>query len=528
MDISKPNMRFLIQIFLICLGFCTIAQAQENSEPETLLAKAYELVPNNPEQAIKIGEHLSKNADSSLRNSDADFLIAESHLAKGNYAQALTFAFGAVKFAEAAGSRKKQIRINIFISGILRTLRLEDQAKQYLEKAEQLSSDVNSEIRNLAEGQLLTETALLYLDTNKPQKALELLDLSQYKFKKAKNPEGSFLRSESDFHKGMAFTALDRYDSATVYLDKTNLYFEQQNPENLLGKAMLYNEIARLHFEQKQHQKAISVLFKALKIAEKLQHNALLKDINRQLAINYLALNDRLNYHDYNQRFLKLSSESETLENESTNTAFNLISQQQEAILAAEEKKFKRIFYGVLAIFILVVAFGIQQFLKGKSKQKRYSEILDYLESDKNAVMAAIPMKKESVKNLIIPVETEQNLLAKLRKFETSTRFTSKEMSLAVLSAQLDTNTKYLSEIINKQYQDNFNTYINKLRVNYIIGKLKSDPTYLNYKISYLADESGFSSHSSFATIFKSITGIAPTTFIDFLKEEAAAKNKEI
>lgn len=95
-------------------------------------------------------------------------------------------------------------------------------------------------------------------------------------------------------------------------------------------------------------------------------------------------------------------------------------------------------------------------------------------------------------------------------------------MSLANLASQFDTNTKYLSEIINKHYNVNFNTYINKLRVNYIVEKLKTDANYMNYKISYLAEDAGFSSHSSFATVFKSITGIAPVTFIDLLKEDTA------
>jgi AraC-like DNA-binding protein len=91
-------------------------------------------------------------------------------------------------------------------------------------------------------------------------------------------------------------------------------------------------------------------------------------------------------------------------------------------------------------------------------------------------------------------------------------------MSLALLAAHFDTNTKYLSEVINTHKGKNFNSYINELRINYIIDKLKSNRTYLQYKISYLAEESGFSSHSSFATVFKSVTGISPTVFIDLLK----------
>ena len=93
-------------------------------------------------------------------------------------------------------------------------------------------------------------------------------------------------------------------------------------------------------------------------------------------------------------------------------------------------------------------------------------------------------------------------------------------MSLALLASQFETNTKYLSEIINTYKNKNFNSYINELRINYITDRLKNNKTYLQYKISYLAEESGFSSHSSFATVFKAVTGIPPTVFIELLRDQ--------
>ena len=88
------------------------------------------------------------------------------------------------------------------------------------------------------------------------------------------------------------------------------------------------------------------------------------------------------------------------------------------------------------------------------------------------------------------------------------------------MAKQLDTNTKYISEIIHTHKNKNFNTYINELRINHIIQLMKEDKKYLNYKVSYLAEESGFSSHSAFTVVFKSITGITPKQFISFLKKD--------
>jgi YesN/AraC family two-component response regulator len=75
-------------------------------------------------------------------------------------------------------------------------------------------------------------------------------------------------------------------------------------------------------------------------------------------------------------------------------------------------------------------------------------------------------------------------------------------------------NTKYLSEIINTNKEKNFNGYINKLRINHIAKLLRNNPVFLNYKVSYLAEYSGFSSHSTFTTVFKSVTGMSPNTYI--------------
>jgi len=283
------------------------------------------------------------------------------------------------------------------------------------------------------------------------------------------------------------------------------------------------SEKSKMYFQQKQHRNAIEVLSIALYDAEALQNDLLLADINKQLALNYLALNDRKQYHFYNQKFLAGSDHVEMLENEATNAAFNLISKEQESHTVARENQYALIFYISIGVFSLVLLSGILLFFKNRSRQKRYIEMAAYLRNNQSEVVQTV--KKEVTKNLIIPAETEQALLSKLKKFEASKKFTNREMSLATLSAQFETNTKYLSEIINRHRHDNFNTYINKLRIAYIIEKMKTDAAYLNYKISYLAEESGFASHSSFATIFKSITGIAPTTFIEFLKEEVKSKN---
>ncbi|WP_310993268.1 helix-turn-helix domain-containing protein [Aequorivita marina] len=87
-------------------------------------------------------------------------------------------------------------------------------------------------------------------------------------------------------------------------------------------------------------------------------------------------------------------------------------------------------------------------------------------------------------------------------------------MTIALMASKLQTNSNYIRYILKKKKNKSYNNYINELRIEYIIDKLKSDPTYLQFKISHLAQESGFSSHSTFTKTFKSVVGMSPSTFI--------------
>lgn len=116
--------------------------------------------------------------------------------------------------------------------------------------------------------------------------------------------------------------------------------------------------------------------------------------------------------------------------------------------------------------------------------------------------------------------ETEAKLLDLLEGFEKGNLYNNKNMSLPFLAGELNTNTKYLSYIINQHKSVDFKTYVNRLRINYIVDKLMNDEKYRQYKISILADECGFSSHSKFASIFKAVTDFSPSAYIKLLDVE--------
>lgn len=156
---------------------------------------------------------------------------------------------------------------------------------------------------------------------------------------------------------------------------------------------------------------------------------------------------------------------------------------------------------------------------KGWEDQQRYQEIILKLETEKTLIKTPTIINKEIVQIERITEEKEKELLNKLNKFEKTDKFLKQNITLASLADSLNTNTTYLSLIINKHKGKNFNVYITELRLDYIVEKLQNDPSYRRYKITHIAELSGFSSYNTFTTSFKNFTGISPSKFIELSRE---------
>lgn len=506
----------LLYFILLCINLLT---ARTYAQQNDLSIKANELIYSNPDEAIKIIQHILKISQNPQEVATANLLISKSYLVKGNYSKAIEHAFDN-KNLEADIPLKTQIELNILKSELLRNLYLDRQSQEYLRVAEKLASDTHkTENLDSLYSHITLERISMLIDrreNNEAIVAIEDFEIQNDTFLK------NNLNYKRRFHlvKERAYSGLSKLDSAVVYMEKTLALADSTQMSNLYEKAIIYKELGHLHLQKKVFKDSEEALFIALRFAEIIDNPILLMHINRDLAINYLATNQKSKYNVYNDEFLILNNRVELLEQEAINNIYNSLANQEDAIIAAEEMKHQYYQYLLLAAVLFILVVGAFVLLKSQGRKKRLREIIKYLEISRSHFTNISPPKKTNKKRIVIPEATEKTILSKLKRFENSTKFLSKDMSLAVLSGKFDTNTKYLSEIINKHYNANFNTFINKLRVNYIIDKLKNDPNYINYKISFLAEESGYSSHSSFATVFKSIVGMSPATFIGLINEE--------
>lgn len=280
-------------------------------------------------------------------------------------------------------------------------------------------------------------------------------------------------------------------------------------------------------FQKQQNDSAVVFLEEALFLAKKIDNPFLQLKIHEKLSANFLFLDEKSKYHRHNQEALALHGLTTRIENNSFNTAHQLITREKDKELANTEKQFANLLWGFLTTAGLCLLILVILKTRNRNKLKTYSTLLKYLNKEKKKSSESPKEPTAEVQRTkTILKESEDQILMGLQKFESSKRFISNDMSLGMLAAQLNTNTKYLSEVINRHKEKNFNSYINELRINYITEKIKTQPNYRNYKVSYLAEECGFSSHSTFTTVFKSVVGVSPITFVEFVKKEMS-KQKE-
>ena len=139
--------------------------------------------------------------------------------------------------------------------------------------------------------------------------------------------------------------------------------------------------------------------------------------------------------------------------------------------------------------------------------------------SEKNAtadVEASDKRKEERVKyqRTQLPDDYTKALYSKiLYTLETSDEIYHLGFNLDKLSELINVRSRYVSQAINQEYGSNFNSLLNDYRIKEACRRLNGDRKYSNMTIGAIALSVGFKSRTSFCALFKSVTGMSPTSY---------------
>ncbi|AXT62173.1 AraC family transcriptional regulator [Aquimarina sp. AD10] len=193
----------------------------------------------------------------------------------------------------------------------------------------------------------------------------------------------------------------------------------------------------------------------------------------------------------------------------------NLIS-----ILKEREKKTDITLVLVIILTIILIVFVLFFYIKNIKHKKRYSELMNN-EAQKSSLKVEKDNSLKTTPEAIGISESIVNaVLEELEKFESNNEFLSPNITTSNLAKKLRTNSKYLSKVINSYKKKSFSVYINELRIDYVIDKLKSDRKFRLYTIKAISREIGFNTTEAFSKSFYKKTGIYPSFFIKQLEKQ--------
>lgn len=276
------------------------------------------------------------------------------------------------------------------------------------------------------------------------------------------------------FYIGKAYKAIKRTDKAIAYFKKIDSIF--------MEKEYIHPEL------RESYELLIDYYTSRDEIKAALPYIRRLLIIDKELKENFQYLNQ------------KVHKEYDTKELED----FKRKAEKQFAL----DKLYDSGFIIAIAALILTGTYTLYRQVTAKKRyRRRFENLMEKYNRDQPGGI------KQKVQALPVGDAITEMILRCIDEFEQAFGFTQKELTATALAERFGTNSKYLSQVIRTYRHKNFTDYINGLRINYIMNRLRNEHRLRQYNTPALAEEAGFASTQHFTNTFKKETGMTPTFF---------------
>ncbi|WP_420571605.1 helix-turn-helix domain-containing protein [Kordia sp.] len=517
---------------------------QKFSDPETARKKAEILlqkseVENNLEFIFKAYYQLARIAN-----------------IQGDYKTGLQFAEKAVIAAEKTGNNvfsskalMTQGNAHVYLGDDETSLAYYFKALEYAKKSEHVLSQI------MARENLAKVKRNVHLNE-------EALQMFQENFKLCKQHKLEKETIGINTYLGLTgtFLTLSQPDS-TLFYAKPGLSYASANKDEE-GESYFYIDMGIAHYMKSDFQKAIMYLNKATVITLSLKNKKRLVEVYYYIGKSYVGLKQYAKAID----FLELTKQTASNENNNKNilkfnphillkthetladiyksqgaikksnasfeaykaldklkdidrtrvyeTLLNNVNKENKELSTSESQLKDTVkIVSILGVLVLICCvFFILKFINARKKNKLiFEKLMQKIETENH-------QKKK--KDVTIQDKKVQEILTRLDKLETSLYFLSSNCSLQNVAKKIKTNTSYLSKIVGTYKQKKFTEYINELRIQYVLKRLKEDSKFRKYSIKNIAEEIGYKSTNSFTKHFKAHTKLYPSFYIQTLNDK--------
>jgi AraC-like DNA-binding protein len=282
---------------------------------------------------------------------------------------------------------------------------------------------------------------------------------------------------------GQSYLKLGNQDSGITYLKKTDSIYSNTGVFNMEMRPGFENLI-RYYADTKNINKQLESVQNLLEIDS--IYNTQYKDIRNLMEVAY----DKKNLLDEKNQLL--------------------------TSLAQSNRKSKIWKYLIVFVALILGSLSLFYYLKQRKYRRRFEEVI-INSNQKNTVKDSSDLKNNlpaKQNDIGVPQNIIKEILENLEKFEDKKYYLNPRMNSYLLAEKVNTNTKYLSKVINEYKKKSIINYLNDLRIEYAITKLKNDQRFRIYTIKAIAQEVGFNNPTSFSSAFRRYTKLNPSYFI--------------
>ncbi|MBR1932287.1 MAG: helix-turn-helix domain-containing protein [Prevotella sp.] len=279
-----------------------------------------------------------------------------------------------------------------------------------------------------------------------------------------------------------------------------------------------YMGIAKTYELQQDYVQEAEYLDKALQLALANGIDDQAAGICKQLANSYQLMGNDEKQREY--YLLYLQKKEDTHANQLANIAelnyLHELKKEEERATQMQEQQ-RRQQYLIIAIGIVLLVVLISALLLWRWNGQLRASNRRLFEKNKQLMRAEAEESKlrKSYNKQILQGERKESLLFRIQELlDDPATICQQDYTLAQLAKQVESNTTYVSQVINEKYGMTFSNVLGSFRVKEACRRMHDSQQYGNQTIEAFATSVGFKSRTAFINAFKRETGLTPSEYL--------------
>lgn len=350
------------------------------------------------------------------------------------------------------------------------------------------------------------------------------LDLKKYRILNSKEipdstPDIDFARLQ---YKGIQHVQRKEYEKARqCFAQQLQVVNTRWAPER--DSLAAYMSIATTWRMEKEYHHSISYLEKALQLSADKGIDDLAASICQQLSECYRLLGDEKQAEHYHILYLEKMEDTHThqLAHIAEMNYIHKLRKEEKRSQMMERRQFLQQMLLLSAFIVLVIILLFVVLLWQKNRQLRQRNRSLY---EKNHQLMRIEAKEQDLRKAYsksnLNDEQRETLIYRIQEvLADSDTICQQDFTLNKLAKLINSNTTYVSQVINEKYGMAFSSLLGSYRIKVACQWMEDPARYGNITIEAIATGTGFKSRTAFVNTFKRETGLKPS---EYLRESRA------